>query len=48
MWEAERIANKLDDIPIGSNAANHLKNVEGFSKQELVAVIMLMLFRKFR
>ena len=32
MWEAERIANKLDDIPIGSNAANHLKNVEGFTQ----------------
>ena len=26
MWEAERIANKLDDIPIGSNAANHYLN----------------------
>jgi hypothetical protein len=33
MWEAERIANKLDDIPIGSNAANHLKNVEGVTKR---------------
>ena len=32
MWEAERIANKLDDIPIGSNAANHLKNVEKISR----------------
>ena len=33
MWDAERLAGKLDDIPIGSSAANHLKNVEGFGKK---------------
>ncbi|GFH43228.1 hypothetical protein Hs30E_17790 [Lactococcus hodotermopsidis] len=33
MWDAERLSGKLDDIPIGSNAANHLKNVEKISRE---------------